>query len=313
MSKKKTWTKSELEKLYALKLEGLLWKEIIKHFPGSTENQLRKAFYNNLERTREVPESLQPKVLLFDIETAPMEVYAWGLFDQTIGLEQIIKDWSVLSFSAKWLGKPGIIYHDTSKKKDPRDDSDLVKIIHSLLDEADIVIVQNGIRFDIPKLNARFFKHKLQPPSSYRVIDTYRIARAKFGFTSNKLAYMTDNFCESYKKLEHGKFPGFKMWKECLAGNKAAWKEMKEYNEYDVLSMEELYLKMAPWDKTINFGVYTDDLQHRCTCGSTELKHSGYHYTNRAKYKKFKCTVCGKEHRDKENLLSKEKRKSLKV
>jgi len=311
MSRKK-WTQEELERLFALRQTGKSWDNLTEDFPDCTPNALRKAFYNTMRAGIEVKKP-GVKVLLVDIETAPMVVYAWGLFDQNIGLEQIIEDWAVLSFSAKWLGSKEIIYHDNRNKENPRDDKDILKIIHSLLDECDCVITQNGKRFDIPKLNARFIAHGMQPPSSYRIIDTLRIAKANFAFTSNKLAYMTDKLCTFYKKLTHKEFPGFDLWKQCLAGNKKAWAEMQEYNNHDVLSMEELYKILAPWDKTINFNVYSDDFINRCSCGNTEFKPTGHHYTNRGRYKKYKCTVCGKEHRDTQNLLSKEKRKDMKV
>ena len=32
------------------------------------------------------------KILLLDIETTPMQVYAWGLWDQNISIDQIIKN-----------------------------------------------------------------------------------------------------------------------------------------------------------------------------------------------------------------------------
>jgi uncharacterized protein YprB with RNaseH-like and TPR domain len=241
--------------------------------------------------------------------------YIWGLFDNNLGLEQVHKDWYVLSWSAKWLGAPPdqVMYMDQRNEKNIEDDSRILKVIWSLLDEADFIITQNGKKFDVKKLNARFIQHGFPPPSSFRHIDTWQIAKSQFGFTSNKLAYMTDKLCTKYKKLSHAKYSGFLLWKECLAGNLEAWAEMEKYNKYDVLSLEELYTKLAPWDRTINLNVYAEDFINRCSCGNDEFKDSGYHFTNRGKYKKYKCTLCGKEHRDSTNLLSKEKRKGMKV
>lgn len=254
------------------------------------------------------------KVLILDIETLPLEVFCWGLFDQNISLEMVKSDWTVLSFSAKWLGSPDneVMYFDTQKEKDIRNDSNLLKIIHSLLDEADVALHQNGKRFDIPKLNARFIKHGMKPPSSFRHIDTLRIAKSKFKFTSNKLAYMTDQLCTKYKKLDHSEFSGMKLWLECMKGNPKAFASMKKYNIYDVLSLEELYHILAPWDSSINFDVFADDLDNRCSCGSNQFTpRKGYVYTNTGKFSSEICDVCGKEHISKVNLLSKEKKKSL--
>lgn len=254
----------------------------------------------------------KPKILVFDIELAPIIAYVWGLFDQNIGLNQIQKEWHVLSWAAKWIGSKEIYYHDQSDKKEIEDDSEILKIIWSLLDEADIVLTQNGVRFDEKKLNARFVQIGLPPPSSFRHIDTLKIAKKYFAFTSNKLEWMTGKFNKKYKKLEHGKFPGFKLWAECLKGNPKAWAEMKKYNIHDILSLEELYLNtLRAWDKSINFNVFSESFNNRCQCGSSEFRDKGFKFSNTGKFQKVICKSCGKEHVLKENLLSKEKRKSL--
>lgn len=256
---------------------------------------------------------LGPKILILDIETAPMLSHVWDIWDQNIALNQIENDWHILSWSAKWLhDKPNkIMYQDQRNAKDISDDKKLLEGIWKLMDEADILLTQNGKKFDVKKLNARFILNGMQPPSSYKHIDTLTIAKKYFAFTSNKLEYMSSKLCTRYKKLTHKKFPGFSLWKECLAGNKAAWKEMELYNKYDVLALEELYEKLIPWDSSINFNLYHDHEDHVCSCGSKEFRNKGYVYTASGKYSRFKCKVCGKETRGKENLFTKEKRKSL--
>jgi len=254
----------------------------------------------------------KPKILLFDIETLPMEAYVWGLWDQTIGLNMIKHDWSVLSWSAKWYGEDEIFYEDVRKQKNLRDDSKVLVNMHKLLDEADIVVGHNSDQFDVKKLNARFILNGMQPPSGYKRLDTKKLAKRHFGFTSNKLAYLTDKLCKKYKKLSHGKFPGFSLWEQCLERNMEAFDEMEEYNRYDVLSLEELFSIMLPWESSQLFQVYGNEIETRCTCGSTEFKKSGFHYTGTGKYQKHKCKQCGSEYRDRENLLSKEDKKKLK-
>ena len=255
-----------------------------------------------------------PKVLIFDIETAPMLGYVWSLWDQNVALNQLKSDWHVLSYAAKWLFDPPnkIMYKDQRKAKDVSNDKEMLKGIWKLLDDCDVVITQNGKSFDVKKLNARFLEHGFQPPSSYKHIDTKTIASRHFKFTSNKLEYMTNKFNKKYKKLTNRKkFAGFELWKECLAGNLEAWKEMEKYNKYDVLSLEELYHILAPWDNTVNFALYTDDESYKCNCGSTDYRHKGYVYNSAGKYKRYKCASCGKETRGSINLFSKSKRASL--
>ena len=252
-----------------------------------------------------------PKILFMDIETAPIIASVWGLWDQNVSLNMIKSDWHVLSWAAKWSGESKVMYADQSKAKNIEDDSKILKQIWDLLDQADIVVGQNGKNFDCKKLNARFILNGMQPPSSYKVIDTMLLAKKHFAFTSNKLEYMSDKLCTKYKKLKHSKFTGFDMWKECLAGNPEAWKEMEKYNKYDVLSLEELYTKLIPWDNAVNFDAYFEGQASHCTCGSTEWHKNGYSYGATGKYQRFYCKKCGSERRSRMNMMPKGKIKMV--
>jgi hypothetical protein len=255
-----------------------------------------------------------PKVLVIDIETKPILAHVWDIWDQNVSLGQIKKDWSILSFSAKWLGDPPskTIYKDLRGRKNVDDDTPILKKVWKLMDEADILLTQNGKKFDVKKLKARFILNKMKPPSKFKQIDTCEIARQEFGFTSNKLEYLTDKLCTKYKKLKHKKYPGFEMWKECISGNLDAWKCMEKYNRWDVLSLEELYYVLAPWSNKINFNLYREGNTEMCNCGSKDIQFRGYHYTEVGKFRKFCCKECGGWNRSSVNLLSKEKRASLK-
>lgn len=252
------------------------------------------------------------KVLVLDIETAPVMAAVWRLFKENIGLNQIDKDWHLLSYAAKWLGEDDIFYSDQRAELDITNDSRLLHELWMMLDEADIVLHQNGKRFDIPKIRARMVIQGFKPFSPVRHIDTLEIAKKTFGFTSNRLEYMTDTLCTDTKKSKHNKFPGFELWKECLAGNEEAWEEMREYNCLDIISLEELYYKVAPWtDKLPNFSLYTDEIDFACQCGSTSLVEKGFAYTEVSKFQRYVCADCGKHYRGRKNLLSKGKRDKL--
>lgn len=245
-----------------------------------------------------------PKVLIYDIETAPILGYVWSLWENNVALNQIKSDWHILSWSAKWLDSKEIMYMDQRNAKKIDDESAILKVLWKLLDDCDICITQNGKRFDQKKLNARFLFHGFPPPSSYKHIDTKQIASRHFAFTSNKLEYMTDKFNIKYKKIKHTKFPGFELWTECLKGNVKAWDEMKKYNSYDVLSLEELYKKLIPWDKTVDFSLYNKDKAYLCSCGSKVKAKNGFHYTAVGKYQRYKCSSCNREISDRSNLFA---------
>lgn len=254
-----------------------------------------------------------PKVLSIDIETSPITAYVWSLWKQNVGLNQIKEEWNILSFCAKWLHEDDPVYDDA--RANPIDDEHLLRQIWKLLDEADIVITQNGKRFDVPKINARFLLLGMLPPSPYKVIDTMLIAKQQFGFTSKKLEWMTDKLCKKHKKQKHNKFPGFELWSECLKGNPEAWDEMRDYNIPDVLSMEELYLIMRPWYVGHpNVAIYfkDDEVRYRCPkCGSDHIKQDGVAYTQSGEYEKMHCLGCGGWSRGRYTLNSKEVRRVL--
>lgn len=262
------------------------------------------------------PAVAYPKVLLLDIETAPLRSFTWGLWQQNVGLNQIDSEWFILSCSAKWLGEPeqNIFYKDLRGIVHLEDDRCILDELWKLLDEAQVIITQNGKKFDSKKINARFIMNGYQPPSPFKHIDTLQIAKAVFGFTSNRLEWMTDKLCTKYKKQKHNKFSGFELWKEMLADNIEAWQECEIYNKYDVLSLEELYTKLAPWDKTHpNFNLFHEEHKHICRCGSSDVVEDGFAYTSKSKFQQYRCNSCGTTTRSTKNLFSKEKRDSLQM
>ena len=247
-----------------------------------------------------------------DIETAPILGYLWSLWQDGIGLSEMEKDWYILSFAAKWSDDDRIIYHDSCGRRNIEDDAHILRKLWPLLDKADIVVAQNGKRFDVRKINARFLLNGMKPPSPYRVVDTKIVAQHKFALTSNGLEYMSRRLCASKKSL-HKKFPGFVLWRECLAGNKEAWEEMKAYNIQDVVSTEELYFILRPWiDGHPNVAVYTAGEERVCPkCGSDNLERRGYSYTQVGKYIRFHCNSCGGWSRGRTTQNAPSKRKSL--
>lgn len=287
---------------------NMSWREIsrVLDVPKSTLSDMLRKYFASKADVKQV-EYKGPKILFLDIELKPLLAQVWALWDQNIGLNQIQEDWSILSYCAKWKHSDEIMYNDLSGQSDFEDDYKLLEELWSLLNEADFVVGQNSKRFDVKKINARLVLNGFPKPSTFRQIDTLQIAKAQFGFTSNKLMYMTDKLCTQHKKLDHGKFAGHLLWSECMKGNPEAWAEMKKYNTLDVLSLEELYDILSSWDNTLpNFDVYVDGI-----LDMEEWEEIGYHYTNLGKYKKYRNVKTGVQRRSRVNLLEKEKRDSL--
>lgn len=243
------------------------------------------------------PLAVGPRVLLLDIETAPTTASVWGLWKNNVGLNQIEADWYVLAWCAKWLDEKPVFYEDQSDRKPGKMENDRAILLKlwKLLDEADLVIAHNGRKFDLPKLNARFVIHGMKPPSPYRIIDTLDICKKHFRFTSNKLEYISGVLAPQQKKSKHHLFPGFELWKECLAGNPKAWKEMRTYNIQDVRALEAVYVALRPYHDTHpNVGLFFEDDKPRCKCcGSEKVVAHGWRHTNVSRYMRWKCKDCG--------------------
>jgi uncharacterized protein YprB with RNaseH-like and TPR domain len=240
----------------------------------------------------------KPRILFFDIETAPLLGWAWTSYETNI--IDIKSSWYILSIAYKWHGEKKVKtkalpdyrgYH-----KDTECDRELVKDFHKLLDEADIVIAHNGDRFDLKKLNARFIANGLTPPSPYKSIDTLKIARKNFAFISNKLNDL--GACLGVgRKLPH---TGWHLWRGCMLGDMKSWRLMRQYNARDVELLERVYLKLRPWHAThpdVNaYKPKEKRVGEECpACGSTNTQKRGKHYARKRQYQKHQCqeTGCG--------------------
>src|SRR5690625_5326821 len=89
----------------------------------------------------------------------------WRLWKTNVPVNQIKDDWYIMSYSAKWLGDPQILYNDF-RELSPSDyesgDFVLSYKLHALLSEADIVVAHNGKKYDERGVRDRLIKHWFQ-------------------------------------------------------------------------------------------------------------------------------------------------------
>jgi hypothetical protein len=136
---------------------------------------------------------LSPRIAFFDLENAPSLGWYYDRYREgnIVADEQ---DWFLLSFAWQWLDEKKIhcraLCDYPSYEKNKTDDSALVKDLHKLFDDADILIAHNGDRFDRRKANARFLGCGLPPPSPFKMVDTLKTARRQFMLTSNNLGLL---------------------------------------------------------------------------------------------------------------------------
>jgi hypothetical protein len=249
-----------------------------------------------------------PNILILDIETAPIKAFVWSLWKQNVYLDAIESDWFMLSWAAKWLNGDSFGEVLTSTEAQQEDDSRIVKNLWNILEKADIVITHNGDKFDIKKINARFIENNLGPVSPYKSIDTLKVVKKSFGFSSNKLEALARKF-----GIEGKHDTNFKLWTDCLNGSKKALDTMLKYNIQDVDILELIYIKLRPWIKNHpNINLYLLDDKMKCTnCNSSDLEEVSPSYSSVSKYKSYRCKSCGTILRERKSMLSTEENKLI--
>lgn len=235
--------------------------------------------------------------LFLDIETSPAVAYVWRLYDENIGVEQVIEPIRVICVA--WQFDDGKMEF-ASEWGDGR--NSMISRIHQALDEADAVVHYNGASFDERHLNREFLQAGSVPPSNYRTIDLFRTVKAKFQFTAMRLAQVSKEL-----ELRDGKLKtDFELWKNVLAGDRKAQRYMERYNKEDVRLLVELYDEMLPWiGQHPNAALYEDGTEMKCTrCASTNLTKHGFYFTGASKFQRYRCGECGANNRGSKRLTT---------
>ena len=179
------------------------------------------------------------KILALDIETSPSICYTWTLFDNRIGVDQVVEPARMICFSARWLDQDQCMFFSEFH----HNRSEMIRKAHELLSECDVLLTFNGKSFDNKHLQREFLLAGLSPPEPYQHIDLYLVARRQFRFLSNKLQHIATQLGLE-GKVQHS---GFNLWKRCLANDPDAWEEMKEFVFGTVMCLIEMYEKLLPW------------------------------------------------------------------
>jgi len=282
----------------------------LKH--ESVSRYVREARNRGLIEDGDAPHKA-PNILVLDIETSPLEAGVWGLWKQNVYIDQIYSEWFMLTWAAKWLYENDV-YSDklTGQEAMMEDDKRICESLWRFVDHADVIIAHNGDKFDLVRMNTRFLVHGLNPPSPYQSIDTLKVAKRNFGFSSNKLDFIA-RFLGLSQKSDDG---GFVTWKNIVKfGDEDALELMEDYNKQDVLVLEEVYVKLRPWIKSHpNLALHYDLIEERCpSCGSTNLvwEEGKYYVTPLNKYSAVRCADCGAVGRARTSSLTQTERAEL--
>lgn len=220
------------------------------------------------------------KILVLDIEWAPALAYVWRMYDENISPDQLIDHGGMLCFCAHWHGEREFMFF--SQWTDGREG--MAKAALELLEEADIVVTYNGIKYDMPKITGEILLAGLPPPPKVAQVDLLKVVKG-FGFNMNRLAYIAP-LLKVGGKMKH---EGFHLWKDVMAGDEKAQRKMMRYCIQDVRITDKLYSKVRPFittHPTIRNG-------EKCpACDKHKTQKRGYRYTRYFQIQRNQCTNC---------------------
>lgn len=233
---------------------------------------------------------MKEKILLFDLETAPLLSEAWGYYEQTA--LRVVRASYLISFAYKWLGDKEVkaFSHLNCAGRKVNDDSKRVKKLWSLFNQAQVVVAHNGRDFDVKMAMAFFIHNKLPPPRPFKLVDTKIVAKRHFRFYANKLDEL-GSYLGLGRKLEHR---GYQMWVDCDRGDRKSLREMVAYNKQDVALLEKVYLRLRPYmDIHPNYNVLLGRVVACPNCGGKTLQARSWHITRVSRAQRYHCQSCG--------------------
>lgn len=240
------------------------------------------------------------KRLFIDIETSPNICYTWRI-GQKIFIDHnfILKERAIICICYKWEHEKKV----HSLEWDGGDDSKMVKVIHKIMSEADEVVGHNSDRFDTPWINTRIIKAGLYPMSTFKEVDTLKMAKRKFYFNNNKLDYLAQ-FLFNDKKFDTG---GFGLWKDIFAEKRGALNKMVKYCKKDVILLQRVYDKLIKFSTiATHAGVAEGRDRWTCPkCASEKVKKNKTWITAMGMRRhEMNCNSCGRYYRVSDKVYS---------
>lgn len=223
------------------------------------------------------------RILTIDIERLPGLAHVWDQKTSFVSYRNFVQQPTTICWAARWYGQSRVIFESAWKSRDR-----MIERAWELFDEADAVVTFNGDKFDIPHLQGDWLRHGYGPPSPYKSIDLYKMARNRFGLVSNGLDHLTRELGYKGKETRYS----IEMAQAAMSGDRTAQKELRTYNAADVELTEWTHDRLTGWLPGHPHMKASDDLI--CNqCGSKELTQLPKPY--RAvllEYQAYRCDVC---------------------
>jgi DNA polymerase III epsilon subunit-like protein len=240
------------------------------------------------------PETERPfrrraRKMFLDIETLPNEGYFFDVYsDRGIPLQFVKRQKAICTISYKFDGDEKVT---VLVARAPYDDKSILEQLLPETERAEYIVWHFGEGFDRPFIDGRLLIHGLPALPPINSIDTYKLARSKFGksLNSNRLDHLGELLGVGRKNKTDAS-----LWVRCAEGDPDALEEMARYNAQDVLLLEAVYNKLAPNVRSkVNYNLLHDDAVLRCKpCGSTNIELKGHELVNATFRHRYQCHDC---------------------
>jgi hypothetical protein len=233
------------------------------------------------------------RIAILDIErmkgSASVEFWDLGEFKNRRIHPADVIEWPRNICSAwRWYGETRTHF---AAEWEPEGREGLARAMWDVYDSADIVVGHNIAGFDTKKLKNDWLEMGLRQPSTWRTVDTLKVARREFGMESNTL----DALCKRLGIASKTDRYDVEVARRALAGHKPSQQRLKRYNCGDIDATEALYETLRGWDPTHpHLGLYSGQERSCYACGSGELvAMTNDTKTARTGYAAFRCSDCG--------------------
>jgi len=233
-----------------------------------------------------------PKVLFYDIETAPLKFWGWGCGKQVVRHAQLVEGHSrygIICITYCWDKGPAHAIDWGSRQNSAK----VVKEFDKILEEADIVIGKNSDRFDNKHLNTIRMWHDLEPMADLqeKCDDLEKHMRRHFYLPSNALDYISNELGLGGKDKMC-----FQDWIDIVEKNGNAEKSLRKmvkYGKKDVTDTRAVWNYCKKHFKPrFNHAAYSGD--HRCVfCGSENIHKNGTRTIGKTRYQRYYCNGHG--------------------
>lgn len=229
---------------------------------------------------------LHSEILTLDIERLPGIAPVWDQKTRYIPVSQWTRLPSLLCVAWQWYGKRPVEF--SSVWADGREG--MARAVWDALDRCDVLVTFNGKRFDVPHLKGEFAALGLPPPSPWRNVDLFAVARSAFGYESKSLAHLAQRLGVPGKR---GRYDVAQA-EAAVSGDERAQVALARYNKADVRATVAVYDAMRPWiTNHPHIGQTSAETLTCPNCGGTDLAANGSYRAQVIEYAAYRCKHCG--------------------